>query len=874
MIFSERIPSDRTVSRTLPGVPAALLLLVLASPCLGGVDTWTSGGPGGEYVMSVVVDPTSSQTLYAGAYDGVFRSVDGGTSWAPAGLANVSVLAVLIDPQRTATLYAVGSNRDRYVYIYKTTDGASTWRVVGSLGSNGGGSLWMDPVNSETLYAAGGLFSAGGFYKSTDGASSWTRVEAGLPTWGICNGCPQYVVPPGSLAIDPSAPSTLYAHSGQIYRSTNGGASWSKFSYSAPDGTLLIDRSSTLFLVGSRGICQLTSAHDWSCQGPGGLFAADPSEPGTLYFAQQASTDTVSQPNRFATVIVKCVGWGSSCAPIGNGLAEQYVASLAVDPTGRFLHAGTGRNVAGSPDSGHGVWDFEITRPAESPVVPIVLDVGSESARYTTELTLTNDTPSPRTVDLVYTASLGAPEGSGTVAATLQPGEQKRIGDVLAYLRDGGLAIPSAGSGEGGTLRIVTPEATGAGRVAALARTATDTRAPLPPGRAGLAYGTAEAFPGHSALRVFGLRSSETDRSNLAIVNTAADPMTVRITVFSGSGDGRSAVVRDGQTLPPYGWVQINSPELLDAIGIADGWALVERTSELGGLYAYGVVNDRVTNDGSFLAPAPGGQFGSIIPVLVETPAFGSELVLANRSEVDARLSLRYVESLTPGGGAGDAISITLPARTQRIVPSAIDFLRRRGVVIGPAGGRYGGSMAVSLEGGPPADALYAGARTASPAAGEGEFGLFTPGVSDTAGTFVCRSYTFETVGLACTRRLPPKAWIYGLVADERNRSNVAVLNASFEPASSSSVALRLEVHDGDAGGAVKGDPIVVTLAPGQWKQFDGILKAAGVSNGWVEITQTSTDFQKTPWIAYGVINDGARPGERTGDGAYVPMTK
>ena len=26
------------------------------------------------------------------------------------------------------------------------------------------------------------------------------------------------------------------------------------------------------------------------------------------------------------------------------------------------------------------------------------------------------------------------------------------------------------------------------------------------------------------------------------------------------------------------------------------------------------------------------------------------------------------------------------------------------------------------------------------------------------------------------------------------------------------------------------------------------------------------------PWIAYAVVNDGASPGERTGDGAYVPM--
>jgi hypothetical protein len=51
----------------------------------------------------------------------------------------------------------------------------------------------------------------------------------------------------------------------------------------------------------------------------------------------------------------------------------------------------------------------------------------------------------------------------------------------------------------------------------------------------------------------------------------------------------------------------------------------------------------------------------------------------------------------------------------------------------------------------------------------------------------------------------------------------------------------------------------------------DGILRAAGVSNGWVEITRISGS---APWIAYGVINDGGNPGERTGDGAYVPMTK
>jgi hypothetical protein len=52
--------------------------------------------------------------------------------------------------------------------------------------------------------------------------------------------------------------------------------------------------------------------------------------------------------------------------------------------------------------------------------------------------------------------------------------------------------------------------------------------------------------------------------------------------------------------------------------------------------------------------------------------------------------------------------------------------------------------------------------------------------------------------------------------------------------------------------------------------QLDAFLANAGVANGWVVIRRTTGT---APWLAYGVVNDGGTPGERTGDGAYVPMT-
>ncbi len=59
------------------------------------------------------------------------------------------------------------------------------------------------------------------------------------------------------------------------------------------------------------------------------------------------------------------------------------------------------------------------------------------------------------------------------------------------------------------------------------------------------------------------------------------------------------------------------------------------------------------------------------------------------------------------------------------------------------------------------------------------------------------------------------------------------------------------------------------SLEPGAWHQYSGFLGSRGVGNGWVRVRRLSGS---APWIAYGVVNDGGAPGERTGDGAYVPM--
>src|SRR5205085_4724512 len=124
---------------------------------------------------------------------------------------------------------------------------------------------------------------------------------------------------------------------------------------------------------------------------------------------------------------------------------------------------------------------------------------------------------------------------------------------------------------------------------------------------------------------------------------------------------------------------------LLANAGIAQGWATIERLSGSGAFGAYGVVNDNGTSDGSFL-PAVSGSVPDgrlTVPVVVETAAFRSELVLTNRAATAATVSLSYVESLTPSAGTGGTVSVTLAAREQRILPEAVDFLRSGGAAIG-----------------------------------------------------------------------------------------------------------------------------------------------------------------------------------------------
>ena len=488
--------------------------------------------------------------------------------------------------------------------------------------------------------------------------------------------------------------------------------------------------------------------------------------------------------------------------------------------------------------------------------VPVILSsAGRRGSFFTSELTLTNRGSREASLDYTYRAHAGG--GSGTASDLLAPGEQRIEPDAIEYLQRLGMPIPASGN-RIGTLAV---EALATEEVGVLVRTTTL----VPEGRAGLAYaGVAEHEGLEEAVYLCGLRQNEQDRSNVALqhMGTAEDgPITLRVKVNSGVDE---SAVSTEVTLEAGGFHQYS--EILSEHNYPHGYVRVERVDGKAPFYAYGVINDNANSDGSFVFPVAAASLESslrqTLPVIVEINEFASELTLTNFSNEAKTLYFDFVaEGLTTADRTA-RFSLRLAPGRQRIIPDVIDTEMRRKGVEGVAARRGGlaGALFARVERGD-MSGIVIGARTSSSDGRGGQFGVFYNAVPD---------------GAAFSGSL----WIDALQQNQENRSNLALVNTGEVDDSPS--FFELDIYHGETGMLVETvttdnvlpqDAKGTRLAARRWHQFNGILSkyAQGATQGYVQVRQTSGN---NPFLAYGVVNDGGAPGERSGDGAYVPARK
>ena len=477
--------------------------------------------------------------------------------------------------------------------------------------------------------------------------------------------------------------------------------------------------------------------------------------------------------------------------------------------------------------------------------VPVILSsAGQNRSFFTSELTLTNRGDQDVKLDYSYRADRGG--GSGTASEVLAAGRQRVETDALTYLRGLGVPIPETGN-RIGTLRV---EARLGSEVEAVVRTTTL----VPEGRAGLAYlGVAEEEGYEEAVYLCGLRQNDRDRSNVAFQNMGAPEageITLRTTVYSGEAADGTARVLDDIELEPGKFHQYSG--LLGVLGVpAQGYVKVERVEGRAPFYAYGVINDQANSDGSFVFPVTAGSLegtaGQTLPVVVETSEFRSELTVTNFSEEPRRLDFQFVAEQIEGDDKTASFSMELEAGQQQIIPEVVDELRSQGVAGLGRGSRAlaGAVFATAVEG--DMSGIVIGARTGSQGGG-GQYSVFYNAVPEGA------AFTGE-------------AWVDGLQQDEENRSNLALVNTGEVDGSAS--VFHLEIYDGETG--LLAETVVTKPIPvRRWHQINGILDsyAPETRQGYIRIEKVSGE---NPFLAYGVVNDGGAPGERSGDGAYLP---
>ncbi len=474
--------------------------------------------------------------------------------------------------------------------------------------------------------------------------------------------------------------------------------------------------------------------------------------------------------------------------------------------------------------------------------VPIVLRLGGQAGSfYTSELTLANRSNQQAAVGYTYTASIGS--GSGTAVDFLAPGEQRIIPDAIGYLTS--LGVPIGRGGAGGTLRVdfsgLSPYSDGAVTV----RTST----PVPDGRAGLAYlGLNGTQLLHGPAWLTGLRQNEIDRSNVALQNAGEEDIALRVTVFSGDPAAAGSVVLPEKLLKPGEFFQYNA--ILNTAGYEHGYVKVERTSGTAPYYAYGVINDQANSDGSFVFPVTEdsliGKRGQTLPVIVETEFFNSELTATNFSANAKTLDFSFVDDAYGAPNTAN-FSLTLQAGEQRIIPEIVNHLRQQSTRgIGPPGPDIARAVFATVAVGD-MSGIVIGARTGSPGGG-GQYGVFYHAVPHGSTTV-------------------DSAWIYGLQQNSENRSNLVLINTGEVDESDSIFVVEIYSGEVGAGGSPTTRQIVGLVGPRRWVQINGVLRRE-ISQGYVQVYRGTGN---NPFIAYGVINDGGAPGQRSGDGAFLP---
>lgn len=166
----------------------------------------------------------NNTTVWGGTKSGLYRSLDGGNTWTklaggfPTG--SVGRIGVAIAPSNPSIVFAsVRATSGAFQGIYKSTNGGTNWSRVDSglsfsMASFGWwfGPIYVAPNDPNTVYVLDL-----DIMRSTNGGVNWSSISGALH------------VDQHALIVESSTGRMLAGNDGGFYRSQNGGSSWTRF---------------------------------------------------------------------------------------------------------------------------------------------------------------------------------------------------------------------------------------------------------------------------------------------------------------------------------------------------------------------------------------------------------------------------------------------------------------------------------------------------------------------------------------------------------------------------------------------------------------------------------------------------------------------
>ena len=341
-------------------------------------------------VSILAVDPVHSSTLYATTAGGLFRSKDSGATWAaingkfsttPSALgitsdfSNMSCFA--INPKSPSTMFAGTSEG-----LFRTVDGGTTWTACGTLPAQTTQpeviSIAIDPVTPTTLYVSA---SRHGVFRSVNNGGSWKDINSELTRNQLC----------WEIAVDPKTPTTVYtATQSYVCRSMDSGTTWTtrgeRFALNEVSG-FAIDRQTptTLYVI---GYVNRSTRHVILRSVDGGAtwkelsLLLDLTANVQLVIGSKTSSTLYA---RLSNSISVSTNKGDAWKTISAGLANRTVNSLAVDPKlSATLYAGTSSGLFRSTNSG-ATWtkvNFPVAFTGGKSVGEMIVDPKTPATMY------------------------------------------------------------------------------------------------------------------------------------------------------------------------------------------------------------------------------------------------------------------------------------------------------------------------------------------------------------------------------------------------------------------------------------------------------------------------------------------------------------